>query len=217
LPKETRTASQKTASRLKGLRDHLQEDEQPIINIPGIWDDSQQNRSTACDIVLTNQRLLGYYKVSFPREHLFFDALPLSSIRTVIPQQKKDPVFRELMVSTNNRKVYIRSSRQKIEALNTALQSTIELNVSNANAKFEPTGAEQQETQSPTQEWSEVRMPMPDSPLNITLLFTGGIFLEVLGALLWSGTHCTQIGAPLVIAGFVSWLAAMFLHKKRQG
>lgn len=217
LPKEIRTASQKITVSLKGLRDHLQENEQPIINIPGIWDNGQQNRSTACDIVLTNQRLLGYYKVSFPRERLFLDTLPLSSIRTVILQQKKDPVFRELMVGTTDRKVYIRSPRQKIELLNTALQSTIEQNVANISAKFETAGAEQQGAQSLIQERPGMRQPMPDSPLNITLLFTGGLFLEVLGILLWSGTHSAQIGVPLVIAGFVSWLAAMFLRKKRQG
>src|SRR5260370_6890339 len=76
LPKETRTASQKITASLKGLHDHLQKDEQPIINIPGIWDNGQQNRSTACDIVLTNHPLLGYYKVSFPPERLFLDTLP---------------------------------------------------------------------------------------------------------------------------------------------
>lgn len=217
MPKETSTTSQKITASLKGLRDHLQENEQPIINIPGIWDNGQQNRSTTCDIVLTNQRLLGYYKVSFPRERLFLDALPLSFIRTVTLQQKKDPIFRELMVGTTDRKVYIRSSRQKIELLNTALQSTIEQNVANANAKFETAGTEQQGTQSLTHERPGTRQPMQSSPLNITLLFTGGLFLEVLGVLLWSGTHSPQIGAPLVIAGFVSWLAAMFLRKKRQG
>jgi hypothetical protein len=217
LPKETSTASQKITASLKGLRDHLQENEQPIINIPGIWDNGQQNRSTACDIVLTNQRLLGYYKVSFPRERLFLDTLPLSFIRAVVLQQKKDPVFRELMVDTTDRKVYIRSSRQKIELLNAALQSTIEQDMANANIRFDTAGAEQQGTQALIRERSGMRQPMQSSPLNITLLFTGGLFLEVLGILLWSGTHSAQIGATLVIAGFVSWLAAMFLRKKRQG
>jgi hypothetical protein len=216
LPKETSTASQKITASLKGLRDHLQENEQPIINIPGIWENGQQNHSTACDIVLTNQRLLGYYKVSFPRERLFLDTLPLSSIRMVILQQKKDPVFRELMVGTTDRKVYIRSPRQKIELLNTALQSTIEQNVPNASAKFETAEAKQQGPQS-LQERPGMSQPMQSSPLNITLLFTGGLFLEALGILLWSSTHSAQIGTPLVIAGFVSWLAALYLRKKRQG
>lgn len=188
-----------------------------MINIPGIWENGQQNNNTACDIVLTNQRLLGYYKVSFPRERLFLDALPLSTILTVVLHPKKDPVFRELLVGTADQKVYIRSSRPKIEVLNTALQSAIKQNVSNASTRFETAGAEQQRPQSLTRERPGMRQPMQSSPLNITLLFTGGLFLEVLGILLWSGTHSAQIGLPLVIAGFVSWLAAMFLRKKRQG
>jgi hypothetical protein len=213
LPKKTRTASQKITASLKGLRDHLQEDEQPIINIPGIWENSQQHSSTACDIVLTNQRLLGYYKVSFPRERFFLDALPLPSIRVVTLQQQRDPVFRELLVSTGDRKVYIRSARQKIAALNTALQSAIEQNAGTSSTNVE---AAQQAPQSQTHERQEMRQSTPDSPLNITLLFTGGLLLEVLGALLWAGTHSAQIGAPLVIAGFVSWLAAILLRKKRE-
>jgi hypothetical protein len=216
LPKETRTASQKITASLKGLRDHLQENEQPIINIPGIWDNGLQNRSTACDIVLTNQRLLGYYKVSFPRERFFLDTLPLSSIRMVTLQQKREPDLRELLVRTGNREVYIRSSRQKIEVLNTALHSAIEQDESDASTNFETAGATQQETQPQTHERQEMHKPMSDAPLNITLLFTGGLFLEVLGALLWSSTHSAQIGAPLVIAGFVSWLVAMLLRKKRE-
>lgn len=216
MPKETKAASQKITASLKGLRDHLQENEQPIINIPGIWDNSQQNQSTACDIVLTNRRLLGYYKVSFPRERLFLDTVPLSSIHTATIQQKKDPVFRELMVSTANRKVYIRSSRQKIEILNTALHTIIESKEADNNAKSETAGTEQLGTQPQRSERSEIQQSTPNSPLNITLLFTGGLFLEVLGAVLWASTHSAQIGAPLVIAGFISWLAAMYLRKKRQ-
>jgi hypothetical protein len=214
LSKETNTSTKIMAS-LKGLRDHLQENEQPIMNVPGIWDNGQQNRSTACDIVLTNQRLLGYYKVSFPRERLFLDTLPLSTIRAVILYQKREPVFRELMVSTDDRKVYIRSSRQKIEVLNAALRNTIGQNVANASARFEATEADQQAPQLSANGRQEIRRPMEGSPLNITLLFTGGLFFEVLGVLLWSSTHSAQIGAPLLIAGFVSWLTAMFLRKKR--
>jgi hypothetical protein len=211
LPKETNTSAKIPAS-LKGLRDHLQENEQLIINIPGIWDNGQPDRSTACDIVLTNQRLLGYYKVSFPRERLFLDALPLSAIRAVVLQQKKEPIFREITVSANDRKVYIRSQRQKIEALNMALRSTIEQNVANTNVRFATAEADRQ---APVSRLQEISKPIEGSPLNITVLFTGGLFLEVLGILLWSGTHSAQIGVPLVIAGFISWLAAMFLRKRR--
>jgi hypothetical protein len=218
LPKETRTASQKIIASLKGLRDHLQEDEQPVINIPGIWDSSQQQSSTACDIVLTNQRLLGYYKVNFPRERFFLDTLPLSTIRTITLQQKKDPVFREILVYTGERQVYIRSSRQKIEQLNTALQQALEHNTFYGGMPVAAIKARDQKAQplsSKQQELPSADASTPATPLNITLLFTGGLLLEVLGALLWAGTHSIQIGAPLVIAGFVSWSGAMFLRKQR--
>jgi hypothetical protein len=215
LPKKTRTASQKITESLKGLHDHLQENEQPIINIPGIWDDGQQNHSTACDIVLTNQRLLGYYKVSFPRERLFLEALPLSTIQTVVLQQKKDPVFRELTVRTSDRKVYIRSSRPRIEALNAALRNAIEQNVANTSVRFETAETGQQAPRSPANRSQGIGKPIESSPLNITLLFTGGLFLEVLGILLWAGTHSAQIGVPLIVAGFISWLAAVLLRRKR--
>src|SRR5690348_9063486 len=126
MPSKTST-SEKILNRLKGLRNNLQTDEQPLFSVPAIWDGGQGQHSTPCDIVVTNQRVFGYYYVSFPRERLFLDALPLKSIRAVSLRQKSfEPLFRELLVSNSQRRIYIRAPRQKIESLNEALRSAIE-------------------------------------------------------------------------------------------
>src|ERR1700687_3153029 len=107
MPSQT-TAAEKILKRFKGLRQQMQADELPLFTIPAIWDGGQGPHSTPCDIIVTNQRIFGYYFVSFPRERLFLDALPLASIRAVSLREKSfEPVFRELLVSSEGRKVYI--------------------------------------------------------------------------------------------------------------
>ena len=66
--------SDKIIRQLKGLRTHLQPDEEPLFTVPAIWDSGQEQRSVPCDVVVTNQRIFGYYFVTFPRERLFLDA-----------------------------------------------------------------------------------------------------------------------------------------------
>lgn len=123
MPDTTRGA-EKILSGLKGLRDHLQPDEQPVLTQPAIWDNGQGTDSTPCDVVVTNQRLLGYYFVSFPRERLFLDAIDLSTITHITLRQKTNsPIFQEILVSDGKRKIYVRAPRKKIEALYTALRS----------------------------------------------------------------------------------------------
>lgn len=205
----------KAVARLKGLNKHLQNDEEPVMSIPGIWDNGQTDHSTACDIVLTNQRIFGYYFVSFPRERLFLDALPLATIRAVTLRQKNfEPIFRELMVSSAERKVYIRAPRQKIEMLNEALRVAIAGHTSNTGATFAATEPEQAK-QPPIYGRQEIRRQFENSPLGITTLFSGGLLLEVVGAMLWSIMHSAQIGLPLIVAGFVAWLSAILLRRKR--
>src|ERR1051326_3130083 len=127
------STAEKIIGSLKGLQAHLQPGEEPIFTIPGIWDAGESQRSIACDIVVTNQRVFGYYFVTFPRERLFLDALALDAITNVALRQKSfEPVFRELLISDGTRKVYIRSSRQKIEALYSTLRSTIKSTASDA-------------------------------------------------------------------------------------
>src|SRR6516164_10058554 len=117
----------KILKHLKGLSNHLQADEEPLFTVPAIWDSGQDQRSMPCDVVLTNQRLFGYVYVTFPRERLFLDALTLTEIKVVTFRQKTfEPVFRELLVSDGQHKVYIRAPRKKIEKLYEALQSAME-------------------------------------------------------------------------------------------
>ena len=109
MPSRTGTA-EKILNRLKGLRNNLQADEQPLFSMPAIWDGGQGQRATLCDIVVTNLRVFGYFYVSFPRERLFLDALPLKSLRAISLRQKSfEPIFRELLVSSDQRRVYIRA------------------------------------------------------------------------------------------------------------
>src|ERR1700736_4778360 len=163
--------TEKRLNRLKGLRNNLQANEQALFSMPAIWDGGQGQRATPCDIVVTNLRVFGYFYVSFPRERLFLDALPLKSIRAISLRQKSfEPIFRELLVSSDQRRVYIRAPRQKIESLNEALRSAIE--------QYTP---EAQPT-APVYGKQEIRGPFERSPLAITLLFVGGLLLEIAGA-----------------------------------
>src|SRR5438128_4443444 len=120
------------------LREHMQPGEEPLLNFPAIWDNGQQQRSTPCDVIVTNQRLIGYYSVKFPRQRLFFDALSLAQITAVSLRHKTfEPVFRELLVSEGRRKVYIRAPRRYIEALFAALRSATEQYVTTTQPIFE--------------------------------------------------------------------------------
>jgi len=206
-------AAEKIIANIKGLRNHLQEAEQPIMTIPAIWDGGQSNHSIPCDVVLTEQRLLGYSFTSFPRERLFLDALTLSDITSVSLRQKTfEPIFRELMVSDDRRKVYIRAPRQKIETLYSALRLAIESYAPIADPIFsvESTG----KSPRPIFGRQEIRKPFESSPLAISLLFSGGLALEVIGATLWAATHSSQVGMPLCVAGFVAVLLAIVTRRQ---
>src|SRR6266702_1512196 len=154
---------------LKGLRNHLQPDEEPLFTVPAIWDGGQDQRSVPCDVVLTNQRLFGYVYVTFPRERLFLDALTLTAIKAVTFRQKTfEPVFRELLVSDGQHKVYIRAPRKKLERLYEALQSAME--------RYGPNKQPALPNEETTTAFGrqEIRTTFERSPLAITLLFMGG-------------------------------------------
>lgn len=206
----------KILSQLKGLRNHLQPGEEPIFTVPAIWDNGQAQRSTPCDVVLTNQRLFGYVYVTFPRERLFLDALSLTEIKAVTLRKKTfEPVFRELLVSDGQRKVYIRAPRRKIESLYGALRSTMEQYA----PKIQPT-LEHEETNNINETAlsfgrQEIRTTFERSPLAIILLFIGGLLLEIGGIVLWTATQSAQIGLPLIIAGFVAVITAVLVRRQK--
>jgi len=223
LPDTTRTA-EKILSSLKGLRNHLQAGEQPILAQPAIWDNGQESTSTACDVVITDQRLLGYYFMSFPRERLFLDSIALPAITHVTLRHKThSPIFEEMLVSDGQRKIYIRAPRKKIEALHTALRSAIEQSTP-TNAPASDTASTDTSAPSPVASSSpapiygrqDIRTPFESSPLAITLLFGGGLLLEIIGVLLWSITSSAQIGTPLCIAGLIAVLVSILTMRQRR-
>jgi hypothetical protein len=206
----------KIMKRLKGLRAHLQPDEEPLFSVPAIWDSGRDQNSIACDVVLTNQRLFGYVYVTFPRERLFLDALTLTEIKVVTFRQKTfEPLFRELLVSDGQHKVYIRAPRKKIERLYEALQSAMERYGPNIQPVL------QSEETKPINETTtafgrqEIRTTFERSPLAITLLFIGGLVLEIGGIVLWVTTQSSQTGLPLIVAGFVAVITAILVRRQR--
>lgn len=215
MPGQTNRA-EKIQANIKGLSKHLQEGEQPLASIPGIWDGGQEQGSTACDIVLTNQRIFGYYFVSFPRERLFLDGLPLSSLTGVTLRRKSfEPLFRELLINGKQRKVYIRASRQKIEELYAVLHSAIETYAPYASAALEEEQAGEPARASVEHERQEIRGPFETSLLAITMLFVGGIILEIAGVLLWMKTGSAPTGLPLCFAGLLAVFFAIRTRRQR--
>jgi hypothetical protein len=208
--------SDKIIKRFKGLRTHLQPDEVPLFTVPAIWDSGQEQRSVPCDVVVTSQRILGYYFVTFPRERLFMDALNLTEIKAVTFRQKTfEPVFRELFVSDGQHKVYIRAPRKKLERLYEALQSAMEIYGPNTQSALE--SEETQPTNETTAAFGrqEIRTTFERSPLAITLLFIGGLILEIGGIVLWTTTQSAPTGLPLIVAGFVAVITAILVRRRR--
>lgn len=218
MPSQSKTA-EKILARLKGLRNHMQEDEEPLFSIPAIWDAGQSQHSTPCDVVLTNRRLFGYIFVSFPRERLFLDALQLDDIKAVSLRHKTyEPIFRELLVSTGQRKVYIRAPRQKIESLYEALRTAIAQYAASSQVAIEDEveHSPSQATSSPVYGRQEIRTSFERSPLAILLLFVGGLLLEILGAVVWVATQSSQTGLPPIIAGFIAVITAILLRRAKK-
>jgi len=211
--------AEKILAHIKGLRDHLQADEEPLVSIPGIWDSiptgESEQRATTCEIVLTNQRLLGFMYTKFPRERLFLEAFSLVGITTLSFRQKSfDPLFRELLVSDSLRTAYIRSSREKVELLYREIQSAIETYAPHTTSS-DNSSEEATVRPAPVYERKEVRTSFEQSSLGITVLFVGGLLLEIIGVLAWSVTKSGQIGLPLCIAGFIAVFFATLTRRER--
>src|SRR5260221_1539152 len=206
----------KILGRLKGLRTHMQADEVPFFTVPAIWDGGQGQRNMPCDLVLSNQCFLGYVYVSSPRERLFLSALALPTIQPVSWRPHTyEPVFRELLVSGGGRKIHIRAPRQKIESLYAALRSAIEQYAPNARPAHDDEVTNNTQHPAPTYGRQEIRTSFERSPLAITLLFVGGLLLEIGGGVLWAATQSPQTGLPLFIAGLVSVITAFLVRRQR--
>ena len=217
LTNNTTRTIEKIFRQVKGLRDQMQPGEEPLLAVPAIWDSGQGQRAIPCEVIVTNQRLLGYYSVSFPRKRLFLEELSLAALTTVSLRHKTyEPLFRELLVSEGRRKVYIRAPRRYIEALFAALRSATGEYVPAAQPTFEDKpGEDTAHNPAAVYGRQDIRTSFDRSPLAITLLFVGGIVLEILGFVLWGATQSVQIGIPLFVAGLVAVLTATFIKRQR--
>jgi hypothetical protein len=211
--------SEKILARLKGLQAQMHEEEEPLFSIPTIWENATEKQTQACDLVLTNQRLFGYIYTTFPRERLFLDALELADVKAVVIKQKSfEAVFRELFVSDGKKKIYLRAPRKKIEDTYAALRSTLE--------EYFPQSSAVQKMQEPGEQTPErsparpiygrqvVKQSLERSPLGITILFVGGLLLEIVGVLIWAATSSLQTGLPLCSAGIIAVVVAIFARRQ---
>ncbi|HJT55356.1 MAG TPA: hypothetical protein VJ761_02585 [Ktedonobacteraceae bacterium] len=209
-------SAEKILARFKGLSKHMQPGEEPLFSIPAIWEGRQGERSMACDVILTNVRLFGYAFISFPRERLFLDAIPLASIQAIsLRQQSFEPVFRELRIRDGQRSVYIRSRRKQLEGLYEALRATIAEFAPADQPALDSSEAEKTTTAQSTPIFGrqEIRAPFERSSLAITLLFVGGLLLEILGVVLWSATGSAQAGLPLFFAGLIAVVTSILVRR----
>ncbi|TMD67875.1 MAG: hypothetical protein E6I91_05800 [Chloroflexi bacterium] len=203
------------------MRDHMQPGEIPLLAVPAIWDSGKEQRSVPCEVIVTNQRLIGYYAVDFPRKRSFLEEHSLSTITSVTLRHKTyEPLFRELMVRDGQSKLYVRAPRRQIEALYAALHSAIDQYLPVASRAFEDTAAEQEKRSTPPQTSAfgrqDIRTSFSSSPLAIVILFVGGLMLEVISFGLWLVTQSIQVGLPLFVAGLIAVLTSILLRRQRQ-
>jgi len=216
-----RTATaEKILASTKGLRGYLEEGEEPVLALPAIWDNGERAHSTACDIIVTNQRVIGFYYKSFPRERVFIDSLRLAELSHVTWREKSyEPIFREILLSDGKRKVYVRTARQKSEELYAILRTATGTTTIDPQAgeKDQKTGQTQPaEPNSTIYGRQDIKRAFDNSTLAILLLFVGGIILEIMGAILWVATQSAQTGIPLFIAGFLAVIAAVLVRRQQR-
>lgn len=216
-----RTATaEKILARTKGLIGYLEEGEEPVLALPAIWDNGGSSHSTACDVIVTNRRVIGFYYRSFPRERVFIDSLRLAELNNVTWREKSyEPVFREILLSDGKRKVYVRTARQKSEELYAALRTA------SGDQQEREKGGEGVTSKADTQSGDhsstiygrqDVKRAFDTSTLAILLLFVGGIILEIIGVILWIVTGSAQTGIPLFVAGFLAVFAAILVRRQQR-
>lgn len=216
------TTAEKILGRLKGLRSQMRAGEQPLFSIPAIWENAGEQQSNACDLVLTNQRLFGYIYTTFPRERLFLDAVELAALKAVTVRQKSfELVFSELFVSDGQTRIYIRAPRKKIELAYLALRQALADHAPDARPVLEEGAAVREgrtraevTRREPVYGRQQIRQPLERSPLGIALLLAGGLLLEIGGALVWAATGSPQTGGPLLLAGLVAVICAIFARRQ---
>src|SRR5260370_7867209 len=115
--KHSRTA-EKIFRRARRIREQMQANEEPRLAVPAIWASGKEDRSTPCEVIVTNQRLMGYYSVNFPRKRIFLEDIQLNKISSVTLREKTfEPIFRELLVCEGPPKIYIHTPLPYIKPL----------------------------------------------------------------------------------------------------
>jgi len=220
---ESPTTAEQILDSMKGLRTHMRAGEQPLFTTPAIWENPAEDRSTACDLVLTNQRIFGYLYIAIPRERLFLDALELATLKAVIVRQKSfELIFRGLFLSNGQKHIYIRAPRKKVEQAYRILHQALADYAPETHLVLDGDGktyragpdAVQVTRQELVYGRQQVRRPLERSPLGITLLLTGGLLLEIGGAVIWAATGSAPTGGPLLTAGLVA-VACAFLARRQ--
>ena len=221
-----RTATaERILARTKGLGGYLEEGEEPVLALPAIWDNGENAHSTACDIIVTNRRVIGFYYRSFPRERVFIDSLRLAELSNVTWREKSyEPVFREILISDGRRRVYVRTPRQKSEELYAALRTATGRDMGDQQGVEEDRENKKGATSEPDNQGrtntiygkQDVKRAFDTSTLAILLLFVGGIILEIIGVILWIATGSAQTGIPLFIAGFLAVIAAILVRRQQR-
>lgn len=222
-------AAEKILQKVKGLRAQMQEGEEPLLALPAIWDNGQSARSVACDVIVTNQRVMGYFYKNFPREHLFLDVLNLADLKQVTWRDKNyEPVFRELLISDGTHRVYVRTPQQKCQTLYDTLkqataaeQNSVTAHATSpealAAAPHEEAGSTPQaQQQSIVYGHQEIKSTFKSSSLAVLLLLIGGILLEIGGIIAWSASGDASIGLPLFLAGIFAFVVNVAVRRQAQ-
>src|SRR5579862_8892042 len=92
---------------------------------------------------------------------------------------------------------------------------TCALPISSAQSVLEAEQSEDIPQAAPVYGRQEIKAPFERSSLAITLLFVGGLVLEVFGGILWSVTQSASAGLPLFVAGFVAVIMAIIVRRQQ--
>ncbi len=213
--------------RFRSLQSHLLPDEEPLSSHPVIWK-SQQHGGLACDAILTNRRLLGYYQVRFPRRRLFLEAIPLEEIISVTqrdPQSKS--LLHELLIIAKQDRVLLRAPRRVIENLYDALhhlsasegesktQKTATAESASVSAQTDGAEPDRASVHSPRFARQQLTGSAGHSPAGIALIFACGLILEIIAVFLWQTTSSLATSLPPFGAGLLAILTAILVYRQR--
>ncbi|WP_376795065.1 TRIC cation channel family protein [Thermogemmatispora sp.] len=213
-------AARRILRRFRGLQAHLQPGEEPLGSRPVIWH-SQEHGAVACDVILTNRRLLGYYQTRFPRSRLFLEAIPLQEITSLtqrIPQSKS--LLHELLIISGQGQVLLRAPRRSIEQLCEAIRLLKEgasQEREAASSSAVAAGGEEEPEREPPLRLARQQLvgSAERSPAAIAAIFACGLILEIIAVFLWATTGSLATSLPPFGAGLLAVLTAILVYRQR--